>query len=152
MGRNLVIYLDTCIYGRPFDRPTTPEIRAEAAAVDAIIKWCKAGGHRIIGSATVTSEIGQIANPAKRAEIEAFYYKNINGEVMLSTQGIKRMLDLKSQGLGDMDSQHLTTAETAGADFLLTTDKFFIKRGNSLKLYNVKIMNPTNFVKEGYLK
>jgi hypothetical protein len=29
MGRKLIIYPDTCFYGRPFDRPQTPELLAE---------------------------------------------------------------------------------------------------------------------------
>jgi predicted nucleic acid-binding protein len=152
MERNLVIYLDTCIYGRPFDWPQPPELRAEVAAMDAILKKRARGELRIIGSASVISEIGQITDPAERASIEAFYHKNIDGTVTISTHGIKRAQGFEAHGIGNMDALHLATAEDNGADFLLTVDKDFVKKSNILNLTIVKVMNPTDFVKGGNLK
>jgi len=148
----MIIYLDTCIYGRTFDRPPSPEVRAEATAIKTIIYKCKVGGHLIVGSPFISFEIGKISNDAKRAEIVAFYYKSINSEAKPTTENIQRAQHLETQGLGEMDARHLATAEGVGADFLLTVDKFFIKRCNDLNLTVVGIMNPTNFIKGGYLK
>jgi len=51
-----------------------------------------------------------------------------------------------------MDARHLATAEGAGADFLLTVDTDFIRKCNKLNLTIVGVINPTNFIKGGYLK
>jgi len=53
MNRKLMIYLDTCIWGRSFDNMASPEVRADVAAIKTIIYKCKQGGHIIIGSPAV---------------------------------------------------------------------------------------------------
>jgi predicted nucleic acid-binding protein len=152
MGRNLVIYPDTCFYGRPFDTPQTPKIRAEADAIDAIFKGGERGELWIIGSAAVTTEIGNIADPTLRAAIEALYYKAINKEIRLPAQGTKRALVFEAQGCGKMDARHLAIAEAGGADFLLTVDKVFARVCTERNLSKVKVMNPFDFVNGGNLK
>ncbi|GBU21555.1 hypothetical protein R80B4_01451 [Fibrobacteres bacterium R8-0-B4] len=152
MNRKRIIYLDTCIYGRRFDAPPNARTRAEAAAVKAILKKCKTGGHKIIGSAAVASEIGQIPNAAARADIDAFYKKTVDEEFPLTAEAVKRALYFEAHGLGEMDAMHLAAAESAGADFLLTVDADFIRKCNNTNLTAVTVMNPINFVKGGYLK
>ncbi len=152
MKRKLTIYPDTCFYGRPFDQPPTPKILAEMAAINAIIKKCKADGHIIIGSPTVSFEIGKTPDAAAMADIDAFYRGTVDVESPLTAEAIKRALYLATQGLGEMDAVHLATAESAGADFLLTVDTDFIKKCNKFNLTTVMVMNPTDFVKGGYLK
>jgi len=66
-----MIFLDTCIYGRSFDRPQTPEILADVAAIRTIINKCRQGGHLIVGSPMISFEIGKISNAEIRANIEA---------------------------------------------------------------------------------
>jgi len=150
--RKLIIYLDTCIYGRAFDRSSLPEVRAEATAIKTILYKCKSGGHLIIGSKIVSSEIERIPEAAGRKIIEDYYHKFITEEVVSTEQAEQRSLVFTAAGLGKMDAVHLAMAESVGADFLLTVDKFFIKRCNDLNLTIVGVMNPTNFIKGGYLK
>jgi predicted nucleic acid-binding protein len=147
----LDIYLDTCCYGRRFDCQTDPNIKAETKAIKTIIRKCIAGGHRIIGSLAVTSEIGDISDNEKRKAIDDFYADTVTGDVPITKQGYARAAALEAAGLGAMDSRHLAAAETAGADFLLTTDAFFIKKCNNLKLSVVNVMNPRDFLNGGYL-
>jgi predicted nucleic acid-binding protein len=140
MERNLVIYLDTCIYGRPFDRPQTPEIRAEVAAIDAIFKGGERGELWIMGSAAVYLEIGQITNAAKRKTVFVHYSKFINEEITPPAQNYTRARALAAAtGLGEMDAVHLVIAEEAGAGFLLTVDRDFIKKCNLLNLTTIKV-------------
>jgi len=148
----MIIYLDTCIYGRIFDWPSLPEVRAEAAAIKNILYKCKSGRHHIIGSQAVYSEIGQISDFALQTAIDAIYKKTANEEFPITGEGIKRAQYLEIQGLGAMDARHLATAESAGADFLLTVDTDFIRKCNKLNLTIVGVINPTNFIKGGYLK
>jgi predicted nucleic acid-binding protein len=129
MGRNLVIYLDTCIYGRPFDWQTLPNVQAEAAAIDAILKKRERGELRIIGSTTVSIEIGQITDATERKTIDAYYRKFITEAVAPTAQNyIRADILATATGLGQMDAVHLVTAEEVGAGFLLTVDKTFIKK------------------------
>jgi predicted nucleic acid-binding protein len=146
----MIIYIDTCCYGRPFDRPRTPEIRAEAKAIDAIITTCKTGGHRIIGSAIVSFEIAQIPNADVREKIETYYNGAIAESVPVAT-GRGRADFFEAHGVGEMDAAHLATAEDAGVDFLLTVDADFIRKCNQNKLSTAIVINPLYFLNGGYL-
>jgi predicted nucleic acid-binding protein len=141
------IYLDSCCYGRPFDDQTQPKIKAEADAIKGVIKACKSGGsgYRIVGSLAVISELDEIDDDDKREVIKGFYFDTIDGNIQTTWQSRARARKLKEEGLGNMDSQHLATAETAGADFLLTTDVDFIRKCKNKKLTVVTVMNPLDF-------
>jgi predicted nucleic acid-binding protein len=151
MGRNLVIYIDTCVYGRRFDTPQTPKIRAETKAIKAILKKCKVGGHRIVGSVFVSIEIGQITDAALRATVKT-YFDEIGAELVSTATVIARANFFTAQGCGTMDARHLATAEAAGADFLLTVDKAFARICTEKNLSNVKVINPTDLINGEYLK
>ncbi|GBU20244.1 hypothetical protein R80B4_00120 [Fibrobacteres bacterium R8-0-B4] len=150
MERKLTIYPDTCFFGRPFDQPVTPDILVECGAIRAIINRCRAGGHKIITSAFVSYEIGQIPNITVREVIET-YYSGIELETVPIAPGHPRAAFFNAQGLGKMDAAHLATAESAGADFLLTVDKAFIRICAKKNLSKVNVMNPLTFLNGGFI-
>jgi hypothetical protein len=147
----MIIYPDTCFYGRPFDNQSRPDIKAEANAIKTIIRKCKTGGHRIIGSATVIAELEEIKDDVKRNCIEDFYYMTITDDVETTEKCYNRADGFVATGVGIMDSQHLAIAEAIGADFLLTVDKAFIIKSNNLKLNYTKVMNPIDVLKKGLI-
>jgi predicted nucleic acid-binding protein len=144
----ILVYLDTCCYGRWYDDITQIKIMLEAIAIEAIISICKYLGYSIIGSATAEIELRRINDDKKREELEKDYENTIVDSVPLSTQGYARARELELEGLGVMDSRHLATAETGGADFLLTTDLDFIRICTNKNLSSVRVMNPLNFLLE----
>ncbi|GBU20756.1 hypothetical protein R80B4_00641 [Fibrobacteres bacterium R8-0-B4] len=110
------------------------------------IKKCRHGRHRIIGSLAVISEIEQIDDDdEKRDAIKDFYFDTVDGDIQLSAQNYARSDILEAEGLGDMDSLHLAAAEAAGATFLLTTDKDFLRICTNKNISTVKVINPLNF-------
>jgi len=140
------IYFDSCCYCRPYDDQTKTKIRAETSAIFDVIRKCRMEGHRIIGSLAIISELEQIDDDdEKRDAVMNFYFDTVDGDVRLSAQNYTRSDILEADGLGDMDSLHLAAAETAGATFLLTTDKNFIKICANKNLSIVKVINPLNF-------
>jgi len=52
-----------------------------------------------------------------------------------------------AQGMREFDSYHLSFAEAAKVDFLLTTDNRFIKKAAQFGVA-VKVINPINFLLE----
>jgi predicted nucleic acid-binding protein len=141
----MIIYPDTCCYGRPFDDQAKAAIRAEAVAFLDAVKRCKREGDRIIGSLAVTFELDRINDAEKREEIKDFYFDTIDGNLPISARSRARADVLKAEGLGDLDSIHLAVAEEAGASFLLTTDADFIRICAKTKLSAVKVINPLLF-------
>jgi predicted nucleic acid-binding protein len=138
------IYLDTCCYGRRFDGQAASGVREETEAIKAVIKRHITGSFLIIGSAAVSSEIGRVPDAAKRERIEAYYRKFVTEDIP-TAPARARAAFFMAEGLGEMDSVHLATAESAGADVLLTTDYDFIKICAKKNLSKVKVINPINF-------
>jgi len=145
MNRKLIVYFDNCCYSRLFDTIKNAQIKAEAEKIQFIIDNRFFGNYDIIGSLVVISEIRGIADAIKRKAVIGRYFDTISGNVQLYAQGLARAYELHLMGLGKMDSRHLAAAETAGADFLLTTDADFIKKCAKKKLTTVTVINPLDF-------
>ncbi|GBU22456.1 hypothetical protein R80B4_02365 [Fibrobacteres bacterium R8-0-B4] len=128
------------------------KVRVETDDIRRIINNRRRGGYVIIGSFVVESEIAQIPDDEKRRIAEQDYKESIDDTIRASALIITRAQKLESMGLRPMDARHLAAAESVEADFLLTVDTDFIKKCNNFNLTTVMVMNPTNFVKGGYLK
>jgi len=142
------IYLDTCCYGRPFDKQEQAKVAAETIAVMTAISTCKIAGYGIIGSNAVDFELGRILNDKLRAATKTFYDLTVDDRVFLTAEGHKRAEALHAEGLGVMDSQHLAAAEAAGVEYLLTTDEDFERICAKKNLSSVKVINPLTFLTE----
>jgi predicted nucleic acid-binding protein len=141
----LKIYLDTCCYSRPFDDLTQSKILSEAQAVQDVVELSKSGELTIMSSQFVKYEIDSIPLIEKRDKVGGFYHYD---EYHLLTDKLGRLAKYyQTFGMKTFDSLHLATAETNGADFLLTTDSDFIKFALRCS-HNVKVVNPRDFVKE----
>ncbi|MDR2592294.1 MAG: PIN domain-containing protein [Chitinispirillales bacterium] len=145
MNRKLIIYLDTCCYSRLFDGKTSPEVIAEAERVRYIMSNRFSGEYRIIGSFVVVTEIIQNPDAKERRIIERLYNRIISGEAPRTAQRRTRAAELETKGLKTMDARHLAAAEAAGADYLLTVDKDFLKKASKPKFTTVKVINPIYF-------
>jgi len=145
MNKKPIIYLDNCCYSRLFDIITQAKVKAEAEKIQFIINNRFLGNYVIIGSLVVISEIRGIADAKKRKAVSDCYFDTISGNVQLYAQGLARAYELYLKGLGKMDSRHLAAAETAGAEFLLTTDADFIKKCAQKNFTTVKVINPLDF-------
>jgi len=141
-GRGLIIYFDSCIYGRPNDNQTQPDIKAETMAIDRIIDICNMTGHIFIGSNTVEDEILANSNATDRTAVLKRFNDTVMYNVTLTAADIMRAYGFMAQGLGKGDSLHLAAAEAANADVLLTVDKDFIRIATNNKLKQSKGIKP----------
>jgi len=145
MNRKLIIYLDTCCYSRLFDGKVSPEVIAEAGRIRHIIRNRFSGKYRIIGSFVVVTEIIQNPDTKERRIIERLYNRITSGEAPRTAQRRTRAAELETKGLKTMDARHLAAAEAAGADYLLTVDKEFLKKASKPNFTTVKVINPIYF-------
>jgi len=147
----MIIYLDACCYSRPYDNEehlVQHSVRAEIAAIFAIVELCKKVGYKIAGSFAVTDEIGRTPQAEKLEKVLAYYHKNVNLHIPLSADISNRASGLVAQGVKEYDAYHLAYAEAAGVDFLLTTDKRFLKNCTNNKLSIVNVVNPSTLLPE----
>jgi predicted nucleic acid-binding protein len=147
----MIIYFDSCCYGRPYDNVehlAQQSVQAEIAAIFAIVDICKRAGYKIAGSFAVTDEIGRDPKADKREKVLAYYNETVNLHIPLSVDIRRRTQGLIAQGLKEYDAYHLAYAEAVGVDFLLTIDHRFERVCARSKLSVVNVVNPSTFLPE----
>ena len=140
------IYLDCCCLNRPYDDLSSHTIRMEAEAVLSIIDNCDSSDWIFISSDVLLDEVLQISNQDKRDKVLMLY--NAAGRHIDITDEIAyRAKELEQYNIKSYDALHLASAESIGADVLLTTDKSFI---NSTKRSGTKVAvkNPLKWLTE----
>jgi len=141
------IYLDNCCYGRPYDDQTQAEIRAETNAIENIIRLAQWHCHVIFSSAALDNEINAIKvnTPDKHTDILEFYKRVSTDRAILKKPILEHYAPLAQQaGIRKKDAIHLCFAISAGANYLVTTDKGFVKGAAKLRL-PLFVINPLKF-------
>ena len=139
-----LIYLDICCFNRPFDDQSQLLVRLQTEAKLDIQQSVREGKIALVWSAVLDLE-----NTAN-ADIERS--KVINGWKPLAvidmevTPQIESLAEeFASIGVKPMDALHVASAITAGATFLLTTDKQLLKK--MAVEPRVRVIDPVDFIK-----
>lgn len=151
------LYLNTNVYGRPFDDLSHKKILEEAIASMRVFMLVSAGLARVIGSEIVLAEIGKISGFSKREAIEELVVGLAGSQVRI-TEDIVKFSDAlyRNTGLSDYaDCLHLASGYSASCDYFLTCDEGILKRSKILEKFFqkegrkvMKIRNPKQFLKE----
>jgi predicted nucleic acid-binding protein len=135
------LYLDTCCYNRPYDDQTQERIHLEGEAILAIINKREQNNDEIIGSLVLDFEMEQIENIEKQEKVKNFYIQTIDKKIDYNVNILKRVKELSDQTkIRTFDRFHLSFAENAKVDVLLTTDDKFEKACSKLNL-QIKVGN-----------
>ena len=142
------LYLDACCLNRLTDDQNQLRIRQEAEAVELILRRIQAGEIQWISSDALADEIDRNPDIERRLEntaLLAIASEHLEVDDLIA----RRAVDLQIAGYGAYDALHLTCAEAARADVLLTTDDVFIRKasrqhGKPL----VAVLNPLSWSKE----
>ena len=139
------IYIDTSALKRPFDDISTPKIALESAAVLSIIGAVEKGILSIVDSETLQHE-----NDKNPLTIRREWARRFLGLADLRVKADevvgRRARSLEKNGLAPMDALHVSTAESAGCDVLITCDDRLIRKSSVI---NIPVMNPVEFVHNG---
>lgn len=140
------IYLDVCCLNRPFDDQEQERVRLEAEAVLMIMARLKNDQWQWLSSEVVEDEIRQAPDPKRRERLQklTLYAQE---SFILTEDEVKRAVELRKLGFGDMGALHLACAESGGVDVFLTTDDKLINRATRLvKQLRVPVDNPLNWL------
>ena len=139
------IYLDNCMFNRPFDEQSHIRIRIETEAKLAIQEEIRRGTYQLIWSYILDYENSK--NPFRERQEQIMKWKKcVITDIEENTDIIKTALLLNSKGLQKMDSLHIACAIFAKADYFLTTDDKVIKKANAIT--ELEISDPINFIKK----
>ena len=141
------IYLDNCMFNRPFDEQTHIRIRLETEAKLAIQEEIRRGTYQLIWSYILDYENSNNAFQERREQIIKWKKYAIT-DIEENTEILKTALLLNSKGLQKMDSLHIACAVFAKADYFLTTDDKVIKKANTLT--GIRITDPIDFIKKAF--
>ena len=139
------IYLDNCLFNRPFDEQSHIRIRIETEAKLAIQEEIRRGTYQLIWSYILDYENSK--NPFRERQEQIIKWKKYAiTDIEENTDIIKTALLLNSKGLQKMDSLHIACAIFAKADYFLTTDDKVIKKANAIT--ELEISDLINFIKK----
>ena len=126
------LYLDNCMFNRPFDDQSNFKILLEAEAKLKIQENIRSGWYELVWSYMLDYENAQNPFPERREQIGKWKrYAHLDMEAqdeILHLAG-----SLNRQGLKKFDALHLACAISANADYFLTTDNGILKKAEMIQ-------------------
>ena len=142
------IYLDTCCLSRFFDDQAQDRIRRETQAIDTILENFRDGKWEWVVSKVLEIEVGRNLNFDQYLRVKSLLIR-ANQTVLLTEVEKSRGYVLESLGFKLFDALHIASAESGGADILLTTDDRFMRRAKHLfTQLGVRVENPYAWLQE----
>jgi len=140
------IYLDTCVYNRPFDDQTQPRIWLETLAFSVILQMIENGAVELVSSSVVAYENSRHPHQLQQRWVEkvsqlATYTQLVHDEIR------KRAAELEQAGIKALDALHVACAEAAGVDCFVTCDDGLLRRYRNLTQAQIDISDPSEFVR-----
>jgi len=137
------LYLDMCVLKRPFDDCTQPRIQREALAVLAVLERIERGLDQLVWSSALTVENEADPDPEPKAQVRS-YEKLASITQGLTVEIEARARALVAVGIRPLDSLHISLAEAANCDSLLTCDDKLAKRARRQKVL-IQVLNPIEY-------
>lgn len=133
------VYLDNCVFNRPFDDQTSERIRNETAASLRILHEIASERVDLVWSYINESE--NLRNKFEEKKRSIYEWKQIAVIEILESENLltngKKLIEL---GLTVGDALHIASAAEAKADFFLTTDDKIIRKVAEFE--GVVVLNP----------
>lgn len=136
------VYLDACVYNRPFDDQSQPRIWLETLAFTVILQMVESREITLVSSSVLAYENSRNPFLQRRTWVNdclrlAEYTQLVNQAIRLRAQ------EIEQQGLKPIDALHLACAKAAQADYFITCDDKVIRRYGGER---IKAINPVDFV------
>ena len=143
-----IIYLDNCVYNRPFDDQNDPRIFLEAMAFFGILRLIENGAVESINSDILEFENSRIADPERKLRISTFL-SAASRFIKISSRIIERAEALENLGFSGMDSLHMASAESSRAVYFITCDDGIVKKARRHKSeLNIDVLTVLQFTGE----
>jgi predicted nucleic acid-binding protein len=142
--RKIRIYLDNCVFNRPFDDQTSIRIKLETEAKLYIQNKIFENVIELVWSYILEYENEQNPFIERRQAIKEWKSLAVidieENEIIL-----KKAKELMKIGLKSKDALHIACAIEGKAEYFLTTDDKILKKGKHIK--EIKIIDPLEFIK-----
>jgi predicted nucleic acid-binding protein len=141
--KKLRLYLDVCVFNRPFDDQNQLKIKLETEAKLFIQQGILNNNYELVWSYILEYENNQNKFNDRRNAI--YDWKNIAKVYCTENDQIIRYAEnLKIKNIRTKDALHIACSVYTNSDYLITTDKQLF----NLNLNDIKIINPLTFINE----
>ena len=142
----MIIYLDVCCLNRPFDDQSQNRVRLEAEAVLSILEMAAARQLEIVSSDIIDDEFAEMSDHERREKV-GLLLTVVSTRISLTNGIERRAVQLQKWGLMPLDALHLAAAESARADYFLTTDDNLLRKATRHQAdLKVKVENPAKWI------
>ena len=138
------VYLDTCVYNRPFDDQTQPRVWLETLAFSVILQMIEDGSVALITSTVVSYENSLYPDNVARVWVTRCLALAQENQ-LINAQIRRRAETLEREGLKALDALHIACAEAANCDTFITCDDRLVKRYRR-RAQMLGVCTPTEFV------
>jgi len=145
------LYLDMCVYNRPFDDQSQPRITLETQIFIMMLLMISQGGFELVNSFALEYENSR--NPNIESMLKISDLLGYSTDYISYDEGIlDRTQEFEKYGLMGMDAVHIACAEKARADFFVTCDDNLIKKLERIDNIGVLYYNVIDFVSREVFK
>jgi len=146
------VYLDLCIYNRPFDDQGQPRIVVETVEFMFLLEKAINKEMTIINSFVLEYENSKSPLIDRRDKIDDLL-KIASEYVRYSERLENRAEEIEKRGFMAMDALHIACAEAAKSDFFITCDDLLLRKGKANKdKLKVRIVGLMEFFSEEVFK
>jgi len=139
------VYIDTCVWCRPFDEPSE-RVEEDREAFFKLLRKIGEGEIAVVGSVMLDEELEEIKEERKREAVKTLLYLAVTEEVTRISEPkeeeIKEAIKLK-----EADAFHLCCAVEGGCDYFISVDDELLNKGEVIeKQYGIKVCCPVEFI------
>jgi len=136
------IYIDTCVWCRPFDEPSN-RVTEEAEAFFKILHGVDEKRYKIIGSIILDDEIDEIKEEKMRAAVTELITRAVSDRIDLISESRQKEIK-EATGIKDEDAFHLAAAIEGMTEYFITVDDIILAKADKIKRYGIKVRNPVD--------
>ena len=138
------VYLDNCMFNRPFDDQVQIRIRLESEAKLYVQDKIKSKGIELIWSYIL--EIENSHNPHDERRVAIQKWKSLSTiKIVENSKILANANQLLEFGIKPKDALHVASAVEGKADYFLTTDDKLLSGINRSNI--IEVLNPVDYIK-----
>lgn len=141
------IYLDNCCYNRLLDDRSYSQIYYERNSIMLILELAEQSIVHLVGSEMLVKEMADTQDLYKRSILQIIY-SLCSEEIKITPDILDRAEEIRhASSIKYKDSIHLSCAEFAKVDALLTTDRKFLNNCSHIKT-DTRVLGPNQWLSE----
>ena len=137
------VYLDNCVFNRPFDNQQDIIIHIETEAKLVIQQMIKENEIELIWSDVLDYENSD--NPFEERRMKISEWKNYaTGKVEMNDEIVEKARVYMKASLRQKDASHIACAVYGKGDYFITVDKKILNK----QIKDIKVIDPIEFLRE----